>query len=149
MEMIWVLVANKSKAKLFKMKGRAGELTLDHEWEHPASSQHEQELTRDLPGRSFDSVGDGRHAMSQEVDPKAHEAEVFAQELIAEMEKAATSGRFSRFYLIAAPKFLGMLRKKMGASLQAMVVDEVAKNLTAMDANEVREYLSGALNRIS
>jgi len=145
MEMIWVLVADKSKAKLYKMKGRVGELTLDHEWVHPASRQHEQELTSDLPGRAFDSVGDGRHAMSQEVDPKDHEAELFAQELITEMEKAATSGLFSRFYMIASPQFLGLLRKKMGASLRDLVVDEVAKNLTAMDASEVREYLSGAL----
>jgi len=145
MEMIWVLVADKSKAKLYKMKGRVGELTLDQEWTHPASRQHEQELTSDLPGRAFDSVGDGRHAMSQEVDPKDHEAELFAHELITEMEKGATSGRFSRFYMIAAPEFLGLLRKKMGASLQDMVVDEVAKNLTAMDATEIREYLSGAL----
>lgn len=145
MEMIWVLVADKSKAKLYKMKGRVGELTLDHEWSHPASRQHEQELTSDLPGRAFDSVGDGRHAMSQEVDPKDHEAEVFAQELITEMEKGATSGRFSRFYLIASPQFLGLLRKKMGSSLKELVVDEVAKNLTAMDASEIREYLSGAL----
>ena len=145
MEMIWVLVADKSNAKLYKMKGRVGELTLAHKWEHPASRQHEQELTRDLPGRAFDSVGDGRHAMSQEVDPKDHEAEVFAHELITEMEKGATSGHFSRLYLIAAPEFLGLLRKKMGASLQELVEDEVAKNLTAMDAPEIRGYLSGAL----
>ena len=145
MEMIWVLVADKSKAKLFKMKGRGGELKLDQEWEHPASRQREQDLTSDLPGRAFDSEGNGRHAMSQEVDPKDHEAELFAHELITEMEKGATSGRFSRFYLIASPQFLGLLRKKMGASLRDLVVDEVAKNLTAMDASEIREYLSGAL----
>ena len=145
MEMIWVLVADKSKAKLFKMTGRGGELKLDQEWEHPASRQREQDLTSDLPGRVFDSEGNGRHAMSQEVDPKDHEAELFAHELITEMEKGATSGRFSRFYMIASPQFLGLLRKKMGSSLRDLVVDEVAKNLTAMDASEIREYLSGAL----
>ena len=133
MGMIWVLVADKSRAKLFKMKGRAAELTPDREWQHPsvrtagAVENETSENTSDI------------------VESKNYEAELFAQELISEMEKGAASGCFTRLYLIASPEFLGLLRKKMGASLQDMVEDEVAKNLTAMDASEIRKYLSGAL----
>lgn len=145
MDRIWVLVADKSHAKLYSGKSRAGELSFERSWDHAASRSHEQELTTDLPGRAFDSTGDARHAMGQPVDPKDHEAEVFAHELIAEMEKGRTGNQFSSVYLMAPPEFLGLLRKQCGSSLKKMVAGEVDKGLTAEDAKVVREHLPGAL----
>jgi protein required for attachment to host cells len=145
MDTIWVLVADKSHAKLYSRKGRSGELLFQQSWDHAASRSHEQELTSDLPGRAFDSTGDARHAMGQPVDPKDHEAELFAHELIAEMEKGRNGHLFLSLYLMAPPEFLGLLRKQCGAPLQKLVAGEVDKGLTAADAKTVREHLPGVL----
>lgn len=141
MEIIWVLVADKSRAKLFSGKSRVSELALEQSWEHEASRTHEHELTSDLPGRAFDSVGSGRHAMEQPVDPRDHEVEVFAHMLMNEMERGRTENRFTRLYLMAAPEFLGLLRKQCSAALQKTVAGEVDKNLTQESEEAVRSFL--------
>jgi len=144
METIWVLVADKSQAKLYSGRGPMSELELKQSWAHAASRSHEQELTSDLPGRAFDSTGANRHAMSQPVDPKDHEAELFAHELISEMEKGRVEKHFSRLYLMAAPEFLGLLRKQCGSALQKTIAGEVDKNLTQESEERVRSFLMPA-----
>ncbi len=145
MNMSWVLVADKSHAKLYTMSSRASGLTLKQEWDHEASRKHEQELTSDLPGRAFDRMGDARHAMSQSVDPKDNEAELFARQLITEMDKGRVSNAFKSLSLVAPPEFLGLLRKQCGSSLEQLVSDTVDKNLVFEDAETVRDHLPGAL----
>ncbi len=145
MDRTWILVADKSHAKLYTMNGRAGDLTLKQEWDHEASRKHEQELTRDLPGRTFDRMGDARHAMGQPVDPKDHEAEVFAQQLINEVDRGRKSNKFAHLSLVAPPEFLGLLRKQCSPALGQLVLDEVDKNLVFEDSETVRDHLPGAL----
>lgn len=145
MDMTWVLVADKSHAKLYTMNGRAGALTFKQDWDHEASRKHEQELTSDLPGRAFDRMGDARHAMGQPVDPKDHEAELFAHQLIHEMDRGRTSNELAHLYLVAPPEFLGLLRKQCGSALQHLVLGEVGKNLVAADSVTVRDHLPGTL----
>jgi len=144
MDAIWVLVADKSRAQLYTGKSRVSELTLEKSWEHEASRSHEQELTSDLPGRAFDSTGANRHAMEQTVDPKDHEAIVFAQQLASEIEKGRSENLFSALYLMAAPQFLGMLRKQLSAEVQKLVAGEVDKNLTQESEERVRSFLMPA-----
>jgi protein required for attachment to host cells len=145
MDRTWVLVADKSHAKLYTMNGRAGALTLKQDWDHEASRKHERELTSDLPGRAFDRMGDARHAMSQPVDPKDHEAELFAHQLIAEMDRGRVANAFNHLSLVAPPEFLGLLRKQCSPALGKLVSDEVGKNLVFEDSETVRDHLSGAL----
>lgn len=145
MDMTWVLVADKGHAKLYTMHGRGGELALKQEWDHEASRKHEQELTSDLPGRAFDRMGDARHAMGQTIDPKDHEAELFAHQLINEMDRGRTSNEFAHLCLVAPPEFLGLLRKQCSSALGHLVSDEVDKNLVFEDAETVRDHLPIAL----
>jgi len=58
----WFIVANSTRARVIAITGRQGQPTEIAAWVHPESRLHEQELTSDLPGRSFDSHGQGRHA---------------------------------------------------------------------------------------
>jgi len=144
MNIIWVLVADKSRARLYSGKSRTSELTLERDWEHAASRMHDQDLTSDLPGRAFDSTGANRHAMEQPLDPKDHEAIVFAQELAGEMERGRTENRYSRLYLIAAPEFLGVLRRQLSGEVQKLIAGEVDKNLTQESEVRVRSFLMPA-----
>ncbi len=77
----WVLVADNSRARIFLAETRNGPLLEIEALAHPESRLHAQELTSDLPGRAFDSGGQGRHAMELEVEPKQHEVHAFAKQI--------------------------------------------------------------------
>jgi hypothetical protein len=70
----WIVVADSARARIFKPVRQGRALEQVDELLHPASRSHERQLTTDRPGRSFDSEGPGRHAMSESVSPKEHEA---------------------------------------------------------------------------
>ena len=55
---------------------------------HPEGRLHPREITSDLPGRAFDSGGEGRHAMESEFDPKRQEQVRFADEIATYLESA-------------------------------------------------------------
>lgn len=137
----WVLAANSSHAQVFSAEKTTGPLDEVAEFDHPEARVHEQELTSDLPGRAFDSGGEGRHAMGQPVEPKRQEAINFAIKLTDFLEAARIEGKFQKLYIIAAPAFLGLLRERFSSALTAMVAQEINKNLVNLRAREIRGYL--------
>jgi len=141
MTIIGVLVADKSRARWYTSNNRSGPLKLTDSWEHPEARMHERELTTDLPGKAFDSAGNGRHAMSAEVSPKQHEAEQFAGQLARMLDKQRNTGAVTRIHLVAPPEFLGLLRKKIHAETAQLIASETALGLTAASAEEVRRHL--------
>ena len=148
MGIIWVLVAESSRAKLYEMETARSPLSEIHEFSHPASRQHEQELTTDLPGRSFDSMGRGRHAMEAHMGAKEHEARVFARELGRYLEAARIKKRFHDLIIISAPTFLGMLRKNLSDAINQCVIQEIDKNLVQHDPAEIRALLPERLSAL-
>lgn len=141
MAVTWIVRASSSRARVCESDGPKRPLREVADFEHPESRMHEQELTSDLPGRAFDSVGDGRHAMGQTVDPKQQHAIQFARQVSDYLEKGRNEAAFSRLYVIAAPAFLGLLRQHYGDSLAAMVAGEVDKDLTSLRLDELEAYL--------
>jgi len=141
MAKIWVLASNSSRAYIYSAESAIGNLTLVMEFDHPAARLHEQELTTDLPGRAFDSGGEGRHAMLQPVEPKRQEAINFAIQITDYLESARIEGRFKKLYIIAAPTFLGLLRERFSDALAGMVIREINKNLVNLHARDIRAHL--------
>ncbi len=138
---IWVVVADSAKARILMAEKPGMELSEIEVLNHPEGRLHEQELTTDLPGRTFDSVGEGRHTMSSSVDPKKQEMIKFARQVTDHLEVGRATGRFEKLYLIAAPAFLGHLREHLSASLQRIVMGSLDKNLVAQDETMVRAQL--------
>jgi protein required for attachment to host cells len=137
----WVVVADSSRARiLMAEKPGMGLLEIDS-LEHPEGRLHEQELTSDLPGRAFDSGGQGRHVMGTSVEPKKQEAIKFAKLVADHLESGRTTGSFSRLYVIAPPAFLGQLRDHLSTSLERIVQGTIDKNLVAQDETAIRAQL--------
>lgn len=125
----WVVVAESSHARIFHCSKEGAALEEETALVHPESRLHAQDIHSDLPGRAFDSGGEGRHAMSPDTDPKRHEAEVFARELIAHIENARSTSKFDQLILAASPAFLGLLRERMSSALRQRVIHTLSKNL--------------------
>jgi protein required for attachment to host cells len=139
---IWVLVASSARAILFSAEDRGGSLHNEERWEDAMARLHDQDINTDRPGRSFDSHGEGRHAMEPRVDPKTEEAEHFARFVGEHLrETMQAQGGCERLHLIAAPEFLGHLRNCLDHHLQTKIVSEIPKDLVMLDSEDIRKHL--------
>lgn len=141
MKPFWVVVANSSRARIFKAEKRGGPLSEIEDMVHPESRLKEQDLVSDAHGRAFDSSGEGRHAMEQKVGPKQQEAIRFAKDICRRVNAAHGAGEYRKLYVIAAPAFLGVIRGCMNGSLQGDVAGEIAKDLTEQSPQSIRDHL--------
>jgi len=137
----WIIVADASRARIFEKAAASEDIHEKETFTHPASRLHEQELTSDLPGRAFDSKGEGRHAMGAKHDPKQNEAEEFARQLADHVEKARVDHRFDKLNIIAAPAMLGHLRAAMSDEARKLVTLELDKDLTQHSIEDIQQHL--------
>lgn len=136
----WVMVADKSKARIFTVADPRGALLDEVVLEHPQAREREQALTSDRPGRSFDSKGQGRHAIGTSVEPGQQETIRFAKQITDHLQAAHNEGRCERLLLVAGPPLLGLLKENLKTS-SGLDVSVVEKNLGQYDALEIRKHL--------
>lgn len=141
MALAWVLVANQSQARLFEADKRAGEL---HELEaliHPESRLKGRDLESDAPGRTFDSGGEGRHAMGNSSELHRLNGRKFAREIAHALEQGRAAGRYEKLYIVAEPQMIGGLREALKAPTRAAIAGETGKNLVGCEVEEIRAQL--------
>lgn len=138
---ILVVVADAGRARFFSAESATATLVEDEDRLHPEGRLHVSDMASDEPGRTFDSHGEGQHAMGNKVDPKRQEAIRFAKELCEDLEARRNKGKVEGLYLVAPPQFLGELRDHLSASLKVLVKDEIHKDLTEHAAADIRAHL--------
>lgn len=138
---VWVVVANRSSARVYEADSLRGPLRLLHDLDKPQAQERERDLVSDRPGRSFDRNGPGRHAMDVAVDPREELAREFAREVAGVIEDGRKAASFERLVLVAGPRFLGYLRACLTDATSRLVAGEVSKNVTDLDAERILEYL--------
>lgn len=141
MSKIWILVANSGNATLFSADSPTTPLTELATFENPDVRAKQMDLVSDRPGRSFDSHGEGRHAMESKVEPKQQIQLRFAKLISDRLEQGRVDNAFGRLVLVVAPMFLGLLRANFNASLSALVSMELDKDYTALRPEELRARL--------
>lgn len=68
-------------------------------------------------------------------------AESFAKDICGYLLKARQEGRFDKLGLVAAPGFLGVLRKFLDPQLKTLVSYEINKDYTHSDGQQLREQI--------
>jgi hypothetical protein len=58
------------------------------------------------------------------------------------LEKARTDHRYDKLYLVAPPKFLGLIRKELGKEVEKLVSDDLSKDLSWFNAREIERYFA-------
>ena len=135
----WVLVADNSRARFFAADKATSPLKEVRDLTYPEARLHEGDLVTDKGGRDR-SMGSA-HGLSIEASHKQDGAERFALMVCGELESARNSGTFNKLYVVAAPAFLGMLRKHQSPALKQLVAGEVDKNLATHDPAVIRKHL--------
>jgi protein required for attachment to host cells len=139
-DMTWIVVADASRARLLRRGRVAGRWDEVRELAHPESRMGSRDLTSDRDGRI--GKGDRRRAgMPPTVSAHDREEERFAREVVEELEREHAAGSFERLVLVAAPRFLGLLRAELGDREARWVVGSHALDLTRLGTSAMDERL--------
>jgi protein required for attachment to host cells len=139
-----VVVADEACAILYMRKNRYGPLVEKRRFSNEAARLKVGDLISDRGGRSFDSHGQGRHTMtSDKVGPKQHRATVFAKTVAEVVAQDMQSGHCRGFALIAAPRFLGELRREVGNIVNTAPYATVDKDVVGSDEAVIEKLLGG------
>ncbi len=82
----WILIANGARARLFSNDGPGHGVRLVSDEVLVCVNLPGREIMSDRPGRTFDSVGAGRHAKEPRTDAREIEKRSFAHELAAMLD---------------------------------------------------------------
>src|SRR5689334_21505899 len=129
--MIWILVAHRADARLFKSSGKRGDLRLAREFDYPDGRRQNREIDTDGSGKRFVSTGGRDKATQHGLDPQMEAAEyltdVFAKELALILRDGRTHNEYDEVILVAEAGFLGKIRKFLDKATSRMVSE--ARNL--------------------
>jgi protein required for attachment to host cells len=145
----WVVVADSTRARIFSAESSSASLSEVETLTHPEGRMHDRDITSDLPGRSFDSMGHARHVMEPPTDPKQELAIEFARAIARHLDSARVKKDFEQLVIVAAPTFLGLLREQLTNTCRKLVALELNKNLVQQTPDEIRSHLPKLLPAVS
>jgi protein required for attachment to host cells len=138
----WVLIADAARARVFENTGKGTGLTLVQDVGLDAELLPSHDLGTDRPGRSFDSVGSGRHAMESPSDLHREQKRLFARRIAEAIEERQARKIFDRLVLVAPPVTMGDLRAALPDKVKAVVATEVIADLTRTPVSELPAHLA-------
>jgi protein required for attachment to host cells len=136
----FVAVADGEKMLLFRNQGDSDFPHLILVEQDEQESLANSELRRDVPGRSFSSVGPGRSAYD-EADSRQIGEDSFALATAEMMNRRALGNEFESLIIVAPPRTLGELRKYYHGELERRLAGEVPKNVTNVPVSEIERII--------
>lgn len=141
----WLIVANASYARIFKIDRQARKLVEVEDFVNPEARLQAKEFASDAPGRSFDSHGAGRHGMEYQQDIKTQSKAQFAQRLINRLEQHFKSGEINHLFIAAPSKLMGHFNDELNGKKMEQISTKIIKDLVRMSSEEIFENLQNAL----
>lgn len=126
-----VLVADGGRAQFFMARGRKLHQCI-HECHNEALGTHE------TIGRKDGRTEDG-HFFDPHQEVQVTEKEAFARDLSHQVLKRMKEGDFESLILVASPKMLGMLRKKMEGAVE--IERSLSLDATKMDHEKLESHI--------
>jgi protein required for attachment to host cells len=147
----WIVSGDSSRARILQVTGR-NRLAEIQDFLNPKGRADDRELITDAHPRFSGHGGVGRPAARstggpasdrQETGAQEHEVEVFAKQIDRFLDKARIERRFDRLFVLAPPRFLGLIRKNLNKEVEKLVRDEIDKDLSWFDARDIDQFLKG------
>ena len=138
-----VVVGEESQAVVYRRATVSAPLQDTTTFENEAARLKTGEILADKGGRSFDSHGHGRHTMANEkADPKKHLAVQLARDVAEYIRADVHKGTCRGYALVAAPKFLGMLRTELARHTPMEPYATVDKNVVGQAKAVIEKLLA-------
>lgn len=140
MDKTWVVVADSSHARVFELRAAQQEPEELFDLANPLGRADNRQLASDAHGQNFGPDGRG-HSAPRVEEPVQHEVRQFARALGRRLDTAAAQQRYQHLALVAAPRFLGLLRDSLDKHTRQLVTAEVAKNVSGLAAPDLAACL--------
>lgn len=147
----WIVTADESRARVLQVQDRSTQaLTEVDNFINPSGRAHERDLQSDAEPRFNGHGGVGKAGTAPTGGPASdretqgaieHSVKMFAKQLGTYLEQARQQQRYDELVLVAPPKFLGALRKELGKEVNATIADELPKDLSGLNTQELSAYL--------
>ena len=137
-----VLVVDGRKMLFLRNHGDKGLIDLRTEAHDQREDPMDKELKTDAPGTQQQRFGSGRPAMD-EVDFHQQGEDRWAVEAAEEINRRALKNDFEALAIIAPPKTLGVLRKKLHKEAERRIVLTANKEMTDRPIPDIEELLVG------
>lgn len=141
----WILIADAARAQIFSNHGPGKGVEVVKGASFSGDHRPDREIMRDKEGRSFESVGETRHAYEPHHDPHRELKRQFASELATALEKRLSDKSYDRLILVAPPEMLGDLRSALPEPVRAVIYAELDKDLTKTPTSELPDHLGKVL----
>ena len=138
----WIVVADEAAAIIYTRDTRHAPMQELFSMDNEVARMKTADIISDRGGRSFDSRGEGRHAMTAEKNsPQRESALRFAKTVARKIKDGCHSGRCRDYALVAAPRFLGDLRQALAVAGVGDPYLEIAKDLVNHDVAKIERLL--------
>ncbi|HWK40149.1 MAG TPA: host attachment protein [Hyphomicrobium sp.] len=139
----WILIADGAHARLFANRGPGKGI----EQLEVINGDHrpDSELVRDNLGRTFESVGDTRHAITPKTDPHRELKRDFAKHLGKVLEQGLAEKAYDRLVIVAPPAALGDLRASLSEPVKHAIYAELDKDLVKTPTDNLAEHLGAVM----
>jgi protein required for attachment to host cells len=134
----WIVSGDSSRARILQVTGRA-RLAEVQDFTNPKGRMDDRELTTDAHPRMRGTDGPGSDR--QETGAAEHEVELFAKQIDRFLDQARIKKRYERLFMLAPPKFLGLLRKNLDKEVEKLVREDFGPDLSWFDAREIDRFL--------
>jgi len=138
----WVIVANQSKAEFCAQSKHKGRIEKIFSIVNDEAKQKAADLISDRGGRRFGKQSAARHALSGQHSLKDNSSLQFSRVIAQRMIQIQNESQISGFAIIAAPRFLGVLRKAIeiaGGMPPSLTVD---KDVVDQDERVIERILA-------
>lgn len=136
---VWVLVADRARARLFEFASGGQKLHEIACFDNPEAQIHG--TAKDHLPRSVESLGNVRHAIEPRTSLREKSIDQFARSLRDELEAGRTHQRYERLILIAPPRFRGALHRHLDKPLRSCISAEISRDLTKWPVERIYEQL--------
>ena len=146
-----VLVADGRKMLFFRNRGDENQIDLRTESHDKREDRYNREIKTDAPGTTSHSAGAagrgigalGRPTM-EETDFHQQEEDRWIKEAAEELKKRALRNDFDALAIVAPPKALGLLKKRLHKEVEKRIVCAVNKEMSGRPIPDIEALLNGA-----
>lgn len=135
-----VLVTDGRKTLFFRNHGDINQIDLRTEAHDERIDLSDGEMKTDAPGTTHQSTGYGRSTY-EETDFHQLEEDRWAKQAAEVVNKRALSNDFEALAIIAPPRTLGELRKKLHKEATKRVVIEIPKEMTGHTIADIEKLI--------
>lgn len=141
----WIVLADSARARVVSNEGPGRGVITAPDKVFQGANLSGREIQADRAGRTFDSAGQGRHAMEPRTDPRDVAKQDFIRQVAAFLDDENNRGAFDRLIVVAPPKALGLMRAALSEQVKSRITGELNKDLIDVPIRELADHLGDVL----